>query len=49
VPLPGSLGVTGVILTDQIRRVSWVERGCELIIRAPPEVLDDVREKLATP
>jgi mRNA interferase MazF len=47
VPIPSGHGATGVVLADQIRSLSWTERNVSLIGRAPPDLLDDVREKIA--
>ncbi len=47
VPVPAGHGVTGVVLTDHLRNLSWAERHAELIAAAPLAVLDEVREKIA--
>jgi mRNA interferase MazF len=47
VPIPSGHGVTGVVLADQARSLSWPERNADLIDRATPGLLDDVREKIA--
>jgi mRNA interferase MazF len=39
--------VTGVVLADQVRSVSHVERAAELIGAAPAGLVDEVREKIA--
>jgi mRNA interferase MazF len=48
VPIPDGHGITWVVLTDQVRCLSWSERHAKFIGAAPAEVLDDVREKVAT-
>jgi mRNA interferase MazF len=45
VALPTGLGVTGVILADQIKSLGWKERRVEFAARLPPEVLDEVLDK----
>ena len=45
--IPASSTVTGAVLADQMRSVSWVERRGEFAGAAPPGVVDDVREKIA--
>jgi len=47
VAIPGGLGVTDVVLADQVRCLSWCARHAELIARAPDDLLEDVRQKLA--
>ena len=48
VAIPSGHGVSGVVLADQARSVSWQERDVQLIHRAGSDLLDDVREKIAT-
>jgi mRNA interferase MazF len=48
VAIPDGLGVTGVVLADQVRSLDWRERRAELIVALPIEVISDVREKLHT-
>jgi mRNA interferase MazF len=47
VTIPGGHGVTGVVLADQARSLSWSKRNVDLIDRADADLLDEVREKLA--
>jgi mRNA interferase MazF len=47
VALPADIGASGVALSDHVRNLSWVDRRADLIGRAPPAVLDDVRAKIA--
>jgi mRNA interferase MazF len=47
VALPAGHAVSGVVLADQIRSMSWPERPTTLIASAPFDVLDEVREKIA--
>lgn len=47
VTVPGGGGVIGVVLADQVRSLSWVERNASLAGHAQPDLLDEVREKIA--
>lgn len=40
------LGSRGVILTDQIRSVSWQKRDFDYITKIPPQLLINVLEKI---
>lgn len=48
VVLPSGLKTTGSVMVDQIRAVERSERLFDFIERAPPEVLREVRGRLAT-
>jgi mRNA interferase MazF len=48
VALPPGHGATGVVLADQVRSLSWVERNIEITGNAPVDTLAEVRAKLAT-
>jgi mRNA interferase MazF len=47
VPLPPEMKVRGGVLVDQIRTIDREDRMFDIIERAPPEVLSDVRGRLA--
>jgi mRNA-degrading endonuclease toxin of MazEF toxin-antitoxin module len=47
VPIPSGQAVTGVVLADQVRCVSWAARNVSLAGRAQSDLLDDVRERIA--
>ena len=42
------LGKRGVILTDQIRSLSWQERRVEFITRSSPQIVVEVFNKIKT-
>src|SRR5687768_16164938 len=46
VSLPSGLAVTGVVLADQVKSLSWSERNATLICSAPTKTRSDVRAKL---
>jgi len=48
VPIPDDHEVSGVVQTDQLRSVSWQQRGSRFIGEAPAGVLGEVRAKLKT-
>ena len=47
VELPVAGGVTGVVLSDQIRSLDWRARRARFAAQTPPQVVSEVREKLA--
>jgi mRNA interferase MazF len=47
VMVPAGMAIKGTIMADQVRALSWRARGAELAAAAPPELLDDVRARLA--
>ena len=47
VALPPENDVTGVVLSDQIRSLDWRARQARFATTAPPQVVSEVREKLA--
>ncbi len=44
----GGGGVTGVILSDQVKSLDWRTRQAEFICRVPDDVLQDVVRKFMT-
>ena len=44
--LPQGFAVSGVVLSDQIKSLSWSHRGSEFICKASPGVAADVRAKI---
>lgn len=48
VAFPEGFQVTGVVLADQIRSVSWEFRETQFWCKAPHMVLEEVSEKIGT-
>ncbi len=48
VAIPEGLGVTGVILADQVKSLDWRARRAERIGALPPETVSEVLGKLGT-
>lgn len=48
VTLPSGLGVTGVVLADQVKSLDWRARRAELLCLLPEETVAQVLAKLAT-
>ena len=48
VAIHGAQGLSGVVLADQVRCLSWPDQDAQFIAAVPLQVLLDVREKLAT-
>jgi mRNA interferase MazF len=48
VNLPSGLGVTGVVLADQVKSLDWRARRAELLCPLPEETVAQVLAKLAT-
>jgi len=46
--IPDGLGVTGVILADQIKSLDWRARKATFKCKLPPEVVDDCLEMVST-
>jgi mRNA interferase MazF len=44
---PGGIVSGGVVLADQVRSLSWIERHARFGAAAPAAVLDEVRAKIA--
>lgn len=47
VVVPDGIGVTGAILSDQVKSLSWAERQSEMIRKIPDAVVADVRAKIS--
>ncbi len=48
VQLPDNLGVTGVVLCDQVKSLDWKARKAVFIAQVPDTVLKDILAKLKT-
>ena len=48
VQLPNELGVTGVVLSDQVKSLDWKARKATFIAQVPDAVFKDVLAKLNT-
>jgi mRNA interferase MazF len=46
VALPSGGAVTGVVLADHVKNLDWQARHVEFAVKAPAEVVTDVRERL---
>jgi mRNA interferase MazF len=46
VTIPQGYGVTGVVLADQVKSLSWVARNAVLRCTAPPEVVRETKGKI---
>ena len=42
VAVPGSTGVSGFVMVEQVKSIDYRARGAKRIVAAPPELLDDV-------
>jgi mRNA interferase MazF len=47
IPIPTGHAITGTILADQVRSLSWPERYAKFAMTAPADVLEDTCEKIA--
>lgn len=48
VRIPPDLGVTGVVLADQVKSLDWRARQTELVTRLPETIVAEVLQKLGT-
>ena len=46
VVIPGGLGVTGAVLSDQVKSLDWQARNAELICHLPEDTVSQVLQKL---
>jgi len=44
--IPAGLGVSGAVLSDQIKSLNWHARNCQFICSLPKETTSEVLEKL---
>lgn len=47
IAVPADAAIKGVVLSDQLRTLSWRERGAQFIGKIPEPTLDDVRRHIA--
>lgn len=47
VRLPETISVKGVVLADQVKSLDWQARRAELLARLPPEITEEISQKLA--
>ena len=48
VKLPEGVGITGVVLSDQVKSVDWKVRHAAFIVQVPENVIAEVLGKLST-
>ena len=46
VVVPDGLEISGAVLCDHVKSLDWMERRAVFVVKAPPAVLMDVRERL---
>ena len=46
VAVPAGLGVTGVVLADQVRSLDWRARSASLLGRLPDATVQEIRQKV---
>ncbi|MBI1294218.1 endoribonuclease MazF [bacterium] len=46
--IPDGLGVSGAVLSDQVKSLDWRARKAQLICKLPDDVIEQVLQKLAT-
>ena len=46
VVIPAGLGMTGAVLSDQVKSLDWQARNAELICSLPEEIVSQVLQKL---
>lgn len=46
VPLPEGLGVSGAVLSDQVKSLDWQARGADRLSKVPAATLQEVLDKL---
>ena len=46
--IPKGLGISGVVLSDQIKNLDWKSRRAEFIVNLPETVMNEVLKKLTS-